>query len=133
LSSLSGDRRAGESIYAVGDTSSRFHLTPVAIREGHAFSDSVFGNKPWAVNYNLVPAVVFSTPEVATVGLTELQARAAYERIDVYKRKFRVWPYVATGSSRATLVKIVVDGESRRIVGFIYSRKRPARCSRGSL
>jgi glutathione reductase (NADPH) len=102
-----------ESIYAVGDASGRFHLTPVAIREGHAFADSVFGNKPWAVNYSLVPTVVFSTPEVATVGLTELQARAAYGRIDVYKRKFRA----ASGSCRATLVKIVVDGESRRIVG----------------
>jgi glutathione reductase (NADPH) len=106
-----------ESIYAVGDASSRFHLTPVAIREGHAFADSVFGNKPWAVDYSLVPTVVFSTPEVATVGLTERQARAAYARIDVYKRKFRTLPGSASESCRATLVKIVVDGETRRIVG----------------
>jgi glutathione reductase (NADPH) len=106
-----------DNIYAVGDASSRYHLTPVAIREGHAFADSVFGNKPWTVDYNLVPTVVFTTPEVATVGLTELQARAAYAKIDVYQRKFRAPPGAASGSCRATLVKIVVDGESRRIVG----------------
>jgi glutathione reductase (NADPH) len=106
-----------ESIYAVGDVSSRFHLTPVAIREGHAFADSVFGNKPWKVDYRLVPTVVFSTPEVATVGLTELQARAAYTKIDVYNQKFWGLPGAASGSCRATLVKIVVDTESRRIVG----------------
>jgi glutathione reductase (NADPH) len=106
-----------ESIYAVGDASSRYHLTPVAIREGHAFADSVFGTKPWAVNYSLVPTVVFSTPEVATVGLTELQARAAYSRINVYKRKFQALPGAASGNCRATLVKILVDGESQRIVG----------------
>jgi glutathione reductase (NADPH) len=106
-----------DSIYAVGDASSRYHLTPVAIREGQAFADSMFGNKPWAVNYNLVPTVVFTTPEVATVGLTELQARAAYARIDVYKRRFRGSPGATLGSCRTTLIKILVDAESRRIVG----------------
>ena len=72
-------------IYAVGDVTNRVNLTPVAIREGHAFADSVFGKKPVVVGHTNIPTAVFSQPEVGTVGLTEAQARADYARVDVYK------------------------------------------------
>src|SRR5690606_17089804 len=71
------------SIYAVGDVTDRMQLTPVAIREGHAFADSVFGNKPWTLNRENVPTAVFCEPEIGTVGLTEAEARAGGREIDI--------------------------------------------------
>src|SRR4029077_7826190 len=76
-------------IYAVGDVTNRLNLTPVAIREGHAFADPVFGNKPTRVDHNNVPTAVFSQPEVGTVGLTEQQARTRLAKVDVYKAVFK--------------------------------------------
>jgi glutathione reductase (NADPH) len=104
-------------IYAVGDVTNRINLTPVAIREGQAFADGVFGGKPTKVDYSNVPTAVFSDPEIGTVGLTEAQARAQLARTDIYKAMFR--PLKATLSGRATtvLIKIVVDGLSDRVVG----------------
>jgi len=105
------------SIYAVGDVTNRVNLTPVAIREGHAFADTVFGGKPTAVDHTAVPTAVFSDPEVGAVGLSEAQARERLPRTDVYKAVFR--PLKATLSGRATtvLMKLVVDGLSDRVVG----------------
>jgi glutathione reductase (NADPH) len=105
------------NIFAVGDVTNRINLTPVAIREGHAFADSVFGGKPTKVDHSDVPTAVFSEPEVGVVGLTEAEARARLPRTDIYKAMFR--PMKATLSGRATsiLMKLVVDGMTDRVVG----------------
>jgi glutathione reductase (NADPH) len=110
-------RTAVQNIYAVGDVTNRINLTPVAIREGHAFADSVFGGKPTKVDHTNVPTAVFSEPEIGTVGLTETEARARLAQTDIYKAMFR--PMKATLSGRATsvLMKLVVDGLSDRVVG----------------
>ncbi len=105
------------NIYAIGDVTHRFNLTPVAIREGHAFADTVFGNKTVRVDHDNIPTAVFCQPEVGTVGLTETQARELYDRVDIYKTNFR--PIKATLSGRDTrvLMKLVVDGATDRVLG----------------
>lgn len=105
------------SIYAVGDVTNRVALTPVAIREGHAFADTVFGGKPQAVVHTNIPTAVFSTPELGTVGLTETEARNIFDCVDIYMANFR--PLKASLSRRAekTLMKIVVDGMTDRVLG----------------
>ncbi|MGY3590217.1 glutathione reductase (NADPH) [Bradyrhizobium sp. USDA 4341] len=106
-----------DNIYAIGDVTHRTNLTPVAIREGHAFADTVFGKRPVQVDHATIPTAVFSQPEVGTVGLTEEEARAQYSHVDIYKTDFR--PIKATMSGRDTrvLMKLVVDGTSDRVLG----------------
>lgn len=106
-----------DNIYAVGDVTHRTNLTPVAIREGHAFADTVFGKRPVQVDHATIPTAVFSQPEVGTVGLTEAEARAQFSHVDIYKTDFR--PIKATMSGRDTrvLMKLVVDGASDRVLG----------------
>lgn len=106
------------NIYAVGDVSNQFNLTPVAIREGHAFADSVFGNNPTTIEYSNVPTAVFSTPEIGTVGLTEMEARARYRLVDIYKVRFRPLAGEITGDGEASFLKVAVDGESDKILGI---------------
>jgi glutathione reductase (NADPH) len=110
-------RTAAQNIYAVGDVTNRINLTPVAIREGHAFADTVFGGKPTAVDHTNVATAVFSEPEVGVVGLTETEARARLAQTDIYEAMFR--PLKATLSGRATkvLMKLIVDGHSGCVVG----------------
>ena len=110
-------RTSVPTIYAVGDVTNRINLTPVAIREGHAFADTVFGGRPTIVDHSNVPTAVFSEPEIGAVGLTEGQARAQLVQTDVYKAMFK--PMKATLSGRATsvLMKLVVDGSTDRLVG----------------
>lgn len=110
-------RTAVPNVYAVGDVTNRVNLTPVAIREGHAFADTVFGGKPTRVDHADVPTAVFSEPELGVIGLTESQARAQLDKLDVYKTTFR--PMKATLSGRATRVfmKLLVDGTTGRVVG----------------
>jgi glutathione reductase (NADPH) len=105
------------NIYAIGDVTHRINLTPVAIREGHAFADTVFGNRPVEVDHATIPTAVFSQPEVGTVGLTETEARAKFSHVDVYKTSFR--PIKATMSGRDTrvLMKLLVDGQTDRVLG----------------
>lgn len=105
------------SIYAVGDVSNQFNLTPVAIREGHAFADSVFGKKAWQVDYSNVPRAVFSSPEIGSVGLTELEAREQYSAVDVYKFRFRPLKAAVTGDCETALLKVIVDCATDRILG----------------
>ena len=104
-------------IYAIGDVTNRINLTPVAIRDGQAFADTVFGNKATPIDHLDVPTAVFSEPELGTVGFTEAQARARLARVDIYKTVFR--PLKATLAARDTRVfmKLVVDGTSDRLVG----------------
>lgn len=105
------------NIYAIGDVTHRINLTPVAIREGHAFADTVFGKRPVQVDHTKIPTAVFSQPEVGTVGLTEAEARAQFSLVDIYKTDFR--PIKATMSGRDTrvLMKLVVDGSTDRVLG----------------
>jgi glutathione reductase (NADPH) len=105
------------NIYAVGDVTNRINLTPVAIREGHAFADSVFGGRPTAVDHCDVPTAVFSEPEVGAVGLTEAQAREQLPRVDIYKSTFRPLKATLSGSRTRTLMKLVVDGATGRLKG----------------
>ncbi len=106
-----------ESVYAVGDVTNRVQLTPVAIREGHAFADTVFGNRPHAVDYQNIPSAVFSTPELGCVGLTEGEARAAFDCVDLYEANFRPLKATLSGRAEKTLMKIVVDGTTDRVLG----------------
>src|SRR5262249_17347188 len=80
---------SGRHLYSLGDVTNRVNLTPVAIREGHAFADTVFGGKPTAVDHVNVPTAVFSEPEVGAIGLTEAQACERLPKVDVYKTSFR--------------------------------------------
>ena len=104
-------------IYAIGDVTHRINLTPVAIREGHAFADTVFGHRSVSVDYADIATAVFSQPEVGTVGLTEAQARAAYTHVDVYKTDFRPIKATLSGSQVRVLMKLIVDGSTDRVVG----------------
>ncbi len=106
-----------ENIYAVGDVTNRVNLTPVAIREGHAFADTVFGNKPRAVDHSLVPSAVFSQPELGTVGLTEEQGRKMHKAIDIYKTSFRPMKHTLSGRDERVLMKLVVNGETDKVLG----------------
>jgi glutathione reductase (NADPH) len=104
-------------IYAVGDVTDRLALTPVAIREGHAFADSVFGGRPTPVDHTDVPTAVFSEPEIGVVGLTETQARERFPVVDIYQTSFRPMKTVFVGSEARMLMKLVVDGTTDRVVG----------------
>jgi len=110
-------RTSVPNIYAVGDVTNRINLTPVAIREGHAFADTLYGGKPTKADHVDVPSAVFSEPELGVIGLTEAQAREQLEVVDIYKTTFR--PMKATLSGRATRVflKLVVDGVTGRVAG----------------
>jgi glutathione reductase (NADPH) len=104
-------------IYAVGDVTNRVNLTPVAVREGHAFADTVFGSKPTPVDHSNVPTAVFSEPEVGAIGLTEAQACAQLNKVDIYKTSFRPLKMTLAGRDTRAFFKLVVDGETDRVVG----------------
>jgi glutathione reductase (NADPH) len=104
-------------IYAVGDVTNRVNLTPVAIREGHAFAETVFGGKPTIVDHTDVPSAVFSEPEVGVVGLTEAQARERFAKVDIYLAMFRPMKATLSGRDTTVLFKLVVDGVTDRVLG----------------
>jgi glutathione reductase (NADPH) len=110
-------RSSVANIYAIGDVTHRTNLTPVAIREGHAFADSVFGKRRIEVDHANIPTAVFSQPEVGTVGLTETQARAQFSHVDIYKTDFRPIKSTMSGRDTRILMKLVVDGTTDRVVG----------------
>jgi glutathione reductase (NADPH) len=105
------------NIYAVGDVTNRVNLTPVAIREGHAFADTVYGKKPVRADHADVPSAVFTEPEVGVVGLTEAQARAQLDVVDVYKTSFRPMKATLSGRQTRSFMKLLVDGVTDRVVG----------------
>ncbi|WP_294766616.1 glutathione-disulfide reductase [uncultured Rhodoferax sp.] len=105
-------------IYAVGDVTNRVNLTPMAIREGHAFADTVFGGTPRSVDHTLVPTAVFTTPEAGVVGLTEAQALERHPRLDVYRSSFRPLKATLSGHPGKVLLKLLVDRDTDRVVGF---------------
>ena len=111
-------RTSVASIFAVGDVTDRIQLTPVAIREGHAFADSQFGNSPWTVDYDCVPNAVFSHPPIAGVGLTEGQARNKLGQVRTYTSDFRAMKNVLAGRNERSLYKLVVDDATDKVVGI---------------
>ena len=104
------------NIFAIGDVTDRVALTPVAIREGHAFSDTVFGRKPWSVDYETIPTAVFSNPPVGTVGLSEEEALKRGP-VDIYRARFRPLRHTLSGRAERTMMKLVVDQVTDRVLG----------------
>lgn len=110
-------RSSVDNIFAVGDVRGGYELTPVAIRQGHAFADTQFGGKPWQVDHGVIPTAVFSTPEMGTVGLAEHEAVEHCKSVDIYKSSFRPMRATLSGRDERMLMKLLVDGESNRVVG----------------
>ena len=104
-------------IYAVGDVTDRINLTPVAIREGHSFADTVFGGRPTKVDHTDVPTAVFTEPEVGVVGLTEARAIERFPKVDIYKTTFKPMKATLSGRDTRMLMKLVVDGMTDRVLG----------------
>ncbi|PAX08657.1 glutathione-disulfide reductase [Sphingomonas lenta] len=112
------NRSTCDSVYAIGDVTNRIQLTPIAIREGQAFADTVFGNKPHRVDYTFVPSAVFSHPPIAAVGMTEGEAKNTLGQVKVYTSDFRPMKNVLAGRNERALYKMICDGDSERIVGL---------------
>jgi glutathione reductase (NADPH) len=110
-------RSSVENIYAIGDCTDRVNLTPVAINEGMAFAQTVFGGQPRAMNYDFIPAAVFGQPNVATVGLSEANARERFGAVDIYRSTFKPLKHTLSGRDERTMMKLVVDAASDRVVG----------------
>ena len=106
-----------DNIYAIGDCTDRMMLTPVAIAEGHAVAETLFNDNPMKPNYLNVPSVVFSNPNIGTVGFTETEARELYTDIDVYKTSFKPLKHTLTGRDERTMMKIVVDHVTDKVLG----------------
>jgi glutathione reductase (NADPH) len=107
-----------ENIYSVGDCTDNIQLTPVAIGEGRAFADTMYGNKPRIMSYADIPTAIFTTPEAATVGLTEEEAREMHgDAIKIYKSSFRPMYYVLPNKQEKTLMKLVVDTKTDKVLG----------------
>ena len=105
------------SIHAVGDVTNRIALTPVAIREGAALASTLFGPTPISADLTTVPSAVFSQPPIGTVGLTEAQALARHGEIDIYSSTFRNMRHTLSGRDERTLIKLIVDTASQRVLG----------------
>ena len=105
------------SIHAVGDVTNRIALTPVAIREGAALAQTLFGPHRVSADLTTVPSAVFSQPPVGTVGLTEAQALAQSPEIDIYRSRFRNMRHTLSGRDEYTLIKLIVDTASQRVLG----------------
>jgi glutathione reductase (NADPH) len=110
-------RTSQANVYAVGDVTDRINLTPVAIQEAMAFVDTVYLKRPRTMDHADVPSAVFSQPPVATVGLTELQARDTYGALDLYRSTFRPLKHTLSGRDELTMMKLIVDRASKRVVG----------------
>jgi glutathione reductase (NADPH) len=104
-------------IYAVGDVTDRLNLTPVAIAEGRAIAETLYNDNPIMVDHDNVATAVFSQPPVGTVGLTERRAREKYKAIDVYRARFRPMKHTLSGREERTMMKLIVDRASDRVVG----------------
>ena len=107
-----------DNIYAIGDVTDRIQLTPVAIAEGHALADRLYGEPGRGVSYEFVASTVFSQPSLGTVGLTEAEARAQYGAVDIYKSDFKAMKHTLSGRDERTLMKLVVERSSDRVVGI---------------
>jgi glutathione reductase (NADPH) len=115
-------RTSHPNVHAVGDVTARVQLTPVALAEAMVVVDALFGpvagQRPRKLSYDLIPTAVFTHPNVATVGLTEAQARSSLNRIRVFRTEFRPLKHTLSGSTERTLMKLVVDADTDRVVGL---------------
>ncbi|KAB0649798.1 MULTISPECIES: glutathione-disulfide reductase [Burkholderia] len=105
------------SIHAIGDVTSRPQLTPVATRDGGLLARTLFGGARVAADHDYVPSAVFSQPEVATVGLTEADARRLHGEVDIYRASFKALRHTLSGRDERTLMKLVVARDSQRVIG----------------
>jgi glutathione reductase (NADPH) len=110
-------RATVSNIYAVGDVTDRINLTPVAIAEGRAIAETVYNNNPIKMDHRDVPSAVFSQPPIGTVGLTEEEARREFGEIDIYSARFKPMKNTLSGRDERTLMKLVVDARSDRVLG----------------
>jgi len=110
-------RTTCSNIYAIGDCTDRINLTPVAISEGRALADSLYNNDPKIVDYENVASAVFSQPPVGTVGMTEAEARQRYCDVAIYQSEFRPLKATISGDDGKTMMKLIVEQDSRRVVG----------------
>jgi glutathione reductase (NADPH) len=106
-----------DHIYAIGDCTNRVNLTPVAIREGAAFAETIFGRKPTPVDHVNIPSAVFSHPPVGTVGMTESEARRGVAAVDIYRSDFRPLKHTLSGRHERSLVKLIVDRATQKVLG----------------
>jgi len=106
-----------ESIFAIGDVTDRINLTPVALAEGMSLAWDLYGKDDKTVDYEFVPSAVFSLPNLGTVGYTEAEARKKFGKITIYKSTFTPLKHTISGSSEKTLMKLIVDDRSDRVVG----------------
>ena len=104
-------------IYAIGDVTDRINLTPVAIREGHLFAETVFNNNPQVPDHRDVPTAVFSQPSIGACGMTEAEARAELDAIDIYRSAFRPMKHTLSGRDERSVMKLIVDRKTDRVVG----------------
>jgi glutathione reductase (NADPH) len=104
-------------IYAVGDVTGRVALTPVAIREGHAVADTLFGNRPTPIHHHLIPTAVFAQPAAASIGVSEPAAQAAGHDVVVFRARFRPMRYALCGRDEQIMIKVIVDRVSDRVLG----------------
>ena len=106
-----------DTVWAVGDVTDRVALTPVAIREGHAFAETEFYDKPWHFDHSDIPTAVFTQPEVGTVGMTEADARKEFGEIDIYKTRFKPMKNALNGDQTRILMKLVVRASDEKVLG----------------
>jgi len=106
-----------DNIWAVGDVTNRINLTPVAIREGHAFAETVFYDRPTTFDHEMVASAVFSQPPIGSVGLSEADARHKLGKVDVYLARFKPMKYALSNSAERSLVKLVVEAATGKVVG----------------
>jgi glutathione reductase (NADPH) len=109
-------RTSVSHIYAVGDVTGRVALTPIAIREGHAVADTLFGGRPTPIHHQLIPSGVFAQPPIGVIGLTEPAARAAHD-VQIFRTKFRPMRYALSGRDEQVMIKVIVDRASDRVLG----------------
>ena len=102
----------------MGDVTNRANLTPIAIREGHAFADTVFGNNPRTIDYSCIPSAVFSNPPIGAVGMTEGEARNKLGTVQVYTSDFRPMKFTLAGRNERSIYKLVCNGETGQVVGI---------------
>jgi glutathione reductase (NADPH) len=110
-------RSSVSNIYAVGDVTDRLNLTPVAIAEGRALAETLFNDNPIEMDHANVPTAVFSQPPVATVGMSEHDARQAVGAVDIYRTQFRPMKHTLSGREERTMMKLIVDRRSDRVLG----------------
>jgi glutathione reductase (NADPH) len=110
-------RSCVDNIFAIGDVTNRTNLTPVAIRDGHAFADTIFNGRPTPVDHASIPSAVFGRPPIGTVGLTETDARRSHAGVEIYRTSFRPMRTAFVGHEQRTLMKLVVDANTDQVLG----------------